>query len=303
MPAIEIRNLTKRYGSVTAVSGLELTVASGEVLGFLGPNGAGKSTVINILLDLVRPTSGEVAVAGHNPQQNPEAVRRQVGVVPEDQGFYSDLSAEEHIRLVADVSEATDNPRQLLERVGLSEAADRRVSGFSTGMRQRLGLGLALVGDPNIMILDEPLAGVDPPGLRRLREVVLQEVSDGTTVLLSSHVLTQVEAFCDRVALLNDGEIVFVGDVSSFRSKVGDESELRVTVDQVPAEFSPTQIEGITKIQCSDEVVRVSYTSSDSRSELLTRLQQDGATVRDVETRSRSLGDLFVEYLAGGDRS
>ncbi|MFC7177362.1 ABC transporter ATP-binding protein [Halosegnis marinus] len=178
-PRLEVDSLTKRYGEVTAVDGLSFQVGPGEVFGFLGPNGAGKSTTIDILLDFVRPTSGSVRVCGHDPETAPRAVRRRVGVLPEATGYYERASAREHLRFAAEMKDADPTPERKLERVGLGDAVDRPVGGFSKGMRQRLGLAMALVGRPDLLVLDEPLAGLDPAGARRVRTLVREERDRG----------------------------------------------------------------------------------------------------------------------------
>jgi ABC-2 type transport system ATP-binding protein len=234
MAAIEVQSLTKRYGSLHAVRDLELTVERGEVFGFLGPNGAGKSTTIDILLDFIRRTEGEVSVLGYDPEENPRAVRERIGVLPEAGGFYRRDTARDHLRFAIEMKRADDDPDALLERVGLSDAADRPVGGFSKGMRQRLGVAIALVGTPGLIILDEPLGGLDPSGARRLREIVCAERDRGAAVFFSSHIMDQVEAICDRVGILHDGELVAVDTVPALREAVNEGSATeRVTLEDV----------------------------------------------------------------------
>ncbi|MFB6352674.1 MAG: ABC transporter ATP-binding protein, partial [Halobacteriales archaeon] len=232
---IETDGLTKRYGSgddtVFAVEDLDLTVEAGEVFGFLGPNGAGKSTTINMLLDYVRPSAGSATVLGMDVGDEVEAIRRRIGVLPEGFGLYGRLSARRHLEFARDWQDADDDLGAILERVGLSAAdAGRPVGDYSKGMAQRLALGMALVGDPELIILDEPSSGLDPHGIRQMRELVREEAADGTTVFFSSHILSQVEAVCDRVGILHDGELVAVDSVEGLRETVGAGSELHVRV-------------------------------------------------------------------------
>jgi ABC-2 type transport system ATP-binding protein len=210
--AIETDGLAKRFGPVRAVDGIDLAVPEGSVFGFLGPNGSGKTTTIRMLVGLVRPTAGSVRVLGETVVPGSPVVRR-VGALVERPAFYPFLSPLENLALfglTAGMSEAPLRARlpALIARVGLGEAADRRVGGFSTGMRQRLAIALAILHEPPLLILDEPTNGLDPAGVAEVRALIASLAGDGTTVFLSTHVLTEVEQVCDRVAILDHGRIV-----------------------------------------------------------------------------------------------
>ena len=207
MHAIETHDLTKRFGSRTAVTDLDLAVPEGAAYGFLGPNGAGKSTTIAMLLDLVRPDAGTARVLGHDVRADPLAVRESVGVVPERFGLFPRLTAREHLRFVIEHRQSDATPASLLDRVGLADAADRRTRGFSTGMAQRLRLAMALAAEPPVLILDEPGAGLDPGGIDRLNDIIADVHARGTTIFCSSHRLDQIAAVCDRVGILVDGRL------------------------------------------------------------------------------------------------
>ncbi len=225
MTAIETSGLTKRYGGgildrdgpTVAVDDLDLTVADGEVYGFLGPNGAGKSTTIDLLLDYVRPTAGSASVLGHDVREERERIRRRVGVLPDGVSLYDRLTGRRHLEFAVEWTGSDDDPDALAARVGLAaDATGRRVGGYSKGMRQRLALAMALVGGPDLLILDEPTSGLDPNGIRLVREVVREASERGTTVFFSSHDLTQVEAVCDRVGIVDDGSLVAVDAVDDI---------------------------------------------------------------------------------------
>jgi len=210
--AIETDRLAKRFGPVRAVDGIDLAVPEGSVFGFLGPNGSGKTTTIRMLVGLVRPTAGSVRVLGETIVPGSPVVRR-VGALVERPAFYPFLSPLENLALfgiTAGMSQAQLRARlpALIARVGLGEAADRRVGGFSTGMRQRLAIALAILREPPLLILDEPTNGLDPAGVAEVRALIGSLAGDGTTVFLSTHVLTEVEQVCDRVAILDHGRIV-----------------------------------------------------------------------------------------------
>ncbi|MCU4799872.1 ABC transporter ATP-binding protein [Halobacteria archaeon HArc-gm2] len=219
-PAIDTDGLTKRYGSTVALDGLDLTVESGEVYGFLGPNGAGKSTTINLLLNYVRPTDGSATVLGLDPWDDVVALHDRVGILPDRYDTYDGLSARRHLRLVIDTKRSDDDPEALLTRVGLTDAADRPAGEFSQGMEQRLALAMALVGDPDLLILDEPFTGLDPHGVALVRDVVAEETDRGATVFFSSHVLGQVELVCDRLGILHHGSLVGEGTLDGFRDRL-----------------------------------------------------------------------------------
>jgi ABC-2 type transport system ATP-binding protein len=208
MAAISVQGLTKRFGDVLAVDQLHFQVDPGTVVGFLGPNGAGKTTTLRMLLGLVTPTAGTATIAGRPYRELPDPARR-VGAVLEASGFHPGRSARDHLRVLA--TAAGLDPRrvdEVLEQTGLAAAGRRRVGGFSLGMRQRLGLAAALLGDPEVLILDEPANGLDPEGVRWLRGLVRGLADQGRTVLVSSHVLAEVAQTVDQVVIIDRGRLV-----------------------------------------------------------------------------------------------
>ncbi len=222
---IETAGLTKRYGKATAVNGLDLSVEKGEVFGLLGPNGSGKTTTILMLLGLTEPSGGSVKVLGYDPFRQPLEVKRHVGYLPDQVGFYDNLSARENLAYTARLAgiEHADSAKRFaeaLERVGLTAVADRRVGTFSHGMRQRLGLAELLVKQAEVAILDEPTNGLDPQATQELLELIGELRMEGMTILLSSHLLSLVQSICDRVALFRMGRIGLVGRVDELARKV-----------------------------------------------------------------------------------
>jgi ABC-2 type transport system ATP-binding protein len=300
MAAIELGGVEKRFGDVVALDGLDLTVEEGEIFGFLGPNGAGKSTTINVLLDFVRPDTGRVSVLGHDARAETVAVRRRTGVLPEGFDVYDRLRAREHVAFAADSKGADADPDAVLERVGLGDAADRKAGGFSTGMRQRLALAMALVGEPDLLVLDEPSSGLDPNGAREMREIVRAERDREATVFFSSHVLGQVEPVCDRVGILRDGELVTEDSIEGLRAKSGEGTTLEVEVEAVPdgAVEAVGAVEGVTDVRVEGTTVVVDC-SGDVKVAALDALESAGAEVRDFTTREASLEDLFAAYTEG----
>jgi ABC-2 type transport system ATP-binding protein len=238
---IETDGVTKRYGDVRAVDGLSLTVERGETYGFLGPNGAGKSTTIGLVLDYLRPTSGAVRVFGRDPQHDAVEVRDRIGVLPDRFGLYEDRSARQHVAFVAETKRANDDPETLLERVGLEDAIDDDAGDFSSGMEQRLALAMALVGEPDLLVLDEPFSGLDPHGVRRVRDIVHEENERGATVFFSSHVLGQVELVCDRIGVLHKGRLVAEGTLDELRdgASLSDDA----TIEDVFVELTDVRVD------------------------------------------------------------
>ncbi|WP_227356262.1 ABC transporter ATP-binding protein [Haladaptatus salinisoli] len=299
MTVIQTDGLTKRFDDAVVVDSLNLDVTEGEVFGFLGPNGAGKSTTINMLLDYVRPTAGTATVLGMDVHEESEALRERIGVLPEGFGLYERLSGRRHLEFAVDWKDDDDDPDAVLNRVGLAEGdAARAVGDYSKGMRQRLALGMAVVGNPDLLVLDEPSSGLDPHGIREMRELVREEAESGTTVFFSSHLLGQVEAICDRVGILYEGELVAVDTVEGLRKTVGAGSELRLHVtDDVDVDVH--DIEGVDSVRSADGIFRVKCSDSHSKATVVTRLTNAGVGILDVTSEEASLEDVFAAYTTG----
>ncbi len=297
MPAIELESLHKRFGDVVALRDLDLTVEEGEVYGFLGPNGAGKSTTIDVVLDYLRPTSGRATVFGLDVQERTKEVRRRVGVLPDGYHLDGNLTARQHLEFAIESKAADDDPQALLERVNLVDAIDRQAGGFSKGMAQRLLLATALVGDPDLVILDEPSTGLDPNGARRMREIVREEADRGATVFFSSHILGQVEAVCDRVGILADGELVAQDSIEGLQESVGSQAALSVTLDAKPDGMldDVRALDAVSNVAVDGTTVTVSCPDP-RKIEVVDALRADGATVVDFETNEASLDELFASY-------
>jgi ABC-2 type transport system ATP-binding protein len=303
MAAIELEGVTKRFGTVTAVRDLDLTVPEGEAFGFLGPNGAGKSTTLNMILDFVRPDEGRVEVLGRDARDESVHVRQRTGVLPEGFDVYDRLTGREHVEFAIESKDATDDPDELIDRVGLDpEDAMRAAGGYSTGMKQRMALAMALVGEPDLLILDEPSSGLDPAGAKEMREIVLQEVDRGATVFFSSHILGQVEAVCDQVAILRDGELVAQDTVEGLREAAGGDASLSVTVqDASQVDLDAIRaLEGVTAADIDGDSLTVTCADG-TKTTVINALEESGAGVADFETTEASLEDLFLAYTQDGE--
>lgn len=222
-PAIRTRGLQKSYNSKPAVRGLELEVRRGEFFGFLGPNGAGKTTTIHILTGVITATAGEVEVLGMSVPEQMHNIKRLIGVVPDENVLFDRLTGYEFLEFAGrmyglDRAVAAERAKELMELFELDLRADTLIAGYSKGMKKRVALGAALIHRPQLFLLDEPFEGVDPVGARLMKEILLQQVAQGATVFLTSHVLEVVERLCDRVAIITDGRVVAEGSVDELRA-------------------------------------------------------------------------------------
>ncbi|QFU82114.1 ABC transporter ATP-binding protein [Natronorubrum aibiense] len=308
MPAIELHSVTKRYErpglfggrSVTALHDLDLTVRSGEIFGFLGPNGAGKSTTIDILLDYAAPTEGMVRVLGQNISSESTAIRDRIGVLPDGYGPISERTGREHVQFAIEAKDADDDPDDLLERVGMRGPDAYPVEQYSKGMAQRLMLAMALVGEPELLILDEPSTGLDPNGARTMRRIVREENARGATVFFSSHIMEQVEAVCDRVAILDGGELVAVDTIDALRESVGTTATVTVDLSSVPtsAVDHVRSLEGVSGVKTNGTTVAVACENA-AKASVVAAFHDSAADVLDVTTSETSLEELFESYTRG----
>ena len=299
--AVQTTCLTKRYGDdVLAVDDLDLTVYAGEIFGFLGPNGAGKSTTIDVIMDYVRPSAGSATVLGRDAQAETRAVHERVGILPDGYGLYERLSGRENLEYAVALKDADDDVDDLLDRVGLDRAAaDRAVGGYSKGMTQRLALAIALVGDPDVLILDEPSSGLDPNGVRLVREIARDHADRGKTVFFSSHILGQVEAVCDRVAILDRGRLVAVDTIEGLRDALDTGSTVTLTVDAVPDRLTLGELAGVDDVAVDERTIRVRVGEAAAKVDVIDRAREDGAAILDVAIAESSLEDLFSAYTGG----
>lgn len=296
MTAIDIQQLRKEFGDVVAVNGLDLQINEGEIFGFLGPNGAGKSTTIDIILDFIRPTAGAVSVFGLDAQRKSLEVRQRTGVLPDAYHVYDRLTGKQHLDFAIDLKGTDDDPLTVLERVGIAEAADRKAGGYSKGMKQRLMMGIALLGEPDLLILDEPSTGLDPNGAKEMRDIIKAENERGATVFFSSHVMEQVEAVCDRVGIINRGELVTVDSVQGLRSATegGETVYIQTSGLAESALDSIVDIDGVTSAVPDDGRLRV--TIGDRPKFRVLQDIDEIARIEDFTVVTSSLSDLFLHY-------
>lgn len=296
-PAIRITNLSKTFGRrrkrIEAVKHVTLDIPVGQVYGFLGPNGAGKTTTIRMMLDLIRPTEGDVTIFGQHVRRE-HGVLRRVGAIVEGAMFYNFLSGRRNLDVLARTANDL-NPQRidaLLEQVGLAHRADQRVKGYSTGMKQRLGLAAALLGDPDLLILDEPTNGLDPEGMHEIRQFIRSLADDhGKTIFLSSHLLGEVEQVCDRVAIINLGEIVREGMVSDLL-----EGKSRLRVEASPLDRAAAVLGEHWAVSSNGQWLTIDATREDAPY-LVRRLVEQGVDVYQVASQRQTLEEYFLSVV------
>ncbi|MFD6755587.1 ABC transporter ATP-binding protein [Micromonospora gifhornensis] len=293
--AAELHEVSKRYpGGVTAVDGLSLRVHEGEVLGFLGPNGAGKTTTMRMLVGLVRPSAGRIRVLGQPPGRQ----LARIGALIESPTFYPHLTGRDNLRLAARYAGVPDAAAdRVLDQVGLSARAGSPFRTYSLGMKQRLGVAAALLKDPSLLILDEPTNGLDPAGVAEMRELLRSLGQHGQTVLLSSHVLAEVEQVCDRIAVIDRGRLVAEGTPDELRGALGTGVLL---IDADPIDTAITCLRADERVRAVDQVDGMLRVSTDPAlaAALNRRLVTAGVDVRELRALRHSLEEAFLELTA-----
>ncbi len=264
-PPLAARGLLKRYGEIVAVDHVDLSVEPGDVFGYLGPNGAGKTTSLRMMLGLIRPSAGSVRLFGRDPVVDGAKALDGVAGFVEEPRFYPYLSARRNLRLLADYDDGDSRSRieEMLELVELRDRAKDRVGGYSHGMRQRLGIAAALLRQPRLLLLDEPTTGLDPAGMRDMRELVRRLAGERITVLLSSHLLGEVEELCNRVAIIRKGGIVYEGSLTEllatattgYRLRTPDPERARVVCLSQPAVADVSLVDGGLRFQADEEAL------------------------------------------------
>jgi ABC-2 type transport system ATP-binding protein len=294
-PVVEVADLTKRYGAVAAVDGVSLTVHRGELFGFLGPNGAGKTTTLRMLLGLVSPTSGRARVLGR-PPGDPTALRR-TGSLIEGPGFYPYLSGRANLEVLARYARVPASAvMPSLALVDLAGRAGDKYGTYSLGMKQRLGVAAALLKDPELVILDEPTNGLDPQGMRDMRGLISDLGAQGRTVILSSHLLGEVQAICQRVAVIDRGRIVKEGTVEQLRG----ETELEVTA--TPSDTALARLRGLPFVEEARRSAGVLLVKAPPRhtADITRALVEDGISVTGIRRTERQLEDVFFDLTTHG---
>jgi ABC-2 type transport system ATP-binding protein len=306
---IEVQGLTKRYDEATVVNGISFSVTRGEIFGLLGPNGAGKTTTILMLLGLSDISGGQARVLGFDPEREPLAVKRRVGYLPDQVGFYDNLSASDNMRYTArliglDREEREKKIAESLDHVGLHDVADRPVDTFSRGMRQRLGLAEILMKDAQIAILDEPTSGLDPQATAELLQIIRNLKTRNVTVLLSSHLLDRVQSICDRVALFNLGNIALLGSVAELgRQVLGIGYHVDLEAEGQGLTEKLKTVPGVRAVEAADSNHLRIYAERDVRADAAAAVIAAGGRLLRLSVETPSLDLIYNRYFenaAGG---
>jgi gliding motility-associated transport system ATP-binding protein len=309
---IEVSNLTKRYGPHTAVDDISFSVTKGEVVGFLGPNGAGKSTTMNILTGYLSASEGEVVIDGDDILENPLGVKQKIGYLPENPPIYSEMTVREFLNFVCRIkhvpkAEIRDRVEGGLHTVGIVEVFNRRIGNLSKGYRQRVGLAQALMGNPEILILDEPTAGLDPKQIIEIRELI-RKLGEDRTVILSSHILHEVSAICKRVMIINNGRIVADGEPATIGANLFDTSQLVLTAvaDQQATEKIVGTLSGVTRSEVlaspedgTTEMLIESERDQDLRKAVFEAFSKGNVPLVGLRMKNMTLEEIFLELTSG----
>ncbi|ODS38391.1 MAG: hypothetical protein A7315_12425 [Candidatus Altiarchaeales archaeon WOR_SM1_79] len=305
---IETKNLTKRYGNFHAVKDLNLKIGEGEIFGFLGPNGAGKTTTIGMLIGILYPTKGSVHLFGRNLNDDYFNLKKKIGVVSEQQYMYNNMTAYEYLSFFADlyaVKNKKERIDELLKFVELYEFRNKRLKEYSKGMRQKISISRALVHDPDILFLDEPAYGLDPVGVKEVRDIIFHQKDKGKTIFMSSHILSEVEKICDEVGIINKGILVERGSMKQLKGFSSGIHELDIEVDKINDGIITTLkkfnfIEDIEVDGGNKNILKIKTIDGDHRVEISRCIFKNNGTIIGMSEKKTSLEDAFVEITRGG---
>lgn len=313
---IQVEHLVKKYGKRTAVDDLSFTVEKGQIYGFLGPNGAGKSTTMNIMTGYIAATGGTVRICGYDILKDPLKAKRCIGYLPEIPPLYADMTVWEYLMFAADLKKISRKERyervdEVIERIKLDEVSDRLIRNLSKGFKQRVGLAQALLADPEVLILDEPMVGMDPRQIIEMRDL-LKELSVNHTILLSSHILSEIRAVCDHIMIISHGRLAASGSPEELQEMLQSKAELELTVcaEQEAVEELLAGMEELESyafapgdIPESLCVTIIEKPQQDIRKELSIRLAGAGIPVLSMNRKEHSLEDIFLELTDAGSES
>lgn len=312
---IEIKNLTKRYGKINALEDVSFTVEKGEVLGFLGPNGAGKSTTMNILAGFISSTSGSVSVSGFDVLEHPEEVKKRIGYLPELPPLYLDMTVNEYLDFCADLKSVAKKDwlaqkNDIMELVKITHVCHRLIKNLSKGYKQRVGLAQALVGTPEVLILDEPTVGLDPKQIIEIRKLI-KALGKNHTIILSSHILPEVSAVCDRVVIINKGKIAAIDTPENLSKKLGDYTRFTITIagPENKVRDALAQVYGVKYLETQSKVGEDSFSyiietdkEVDVRKPIFNELAKHGFAIMELKSLSMSLEDIFLQLTTSEEK-
>ncbi len=296
--AISVVELTKTFGTVPAVDGVSFHIMKGEIFGFLGPNGAGKTTTIKAILGLLYPDQGEIRINGTDIFTNEKKAKSQIGYLPEKVSFYNNLTALQNLMFCAEMKRASREwCLPLLMEFGLGDDAHKKVRAFSKGMTQKLGMAQAVMGNPSILILDEPSSGLDPRGVVFIREKIKYMQSQGATILVSSHILSEIQAMCDRVCIINKGRIVAMDKISNLGTRLQIKPRIVIQLDTVTVNVikAVEQIKDVDQVETKGNSIEVSCLPT-AKAHVILSVVQAGGNIINLQTKEPSLEEVFMKF-------
>ena len=307
---IQVENVTKRYGSFTAVNNISFEIDEGEVVGFLGPNGAGKSTTMNMITGFIEPSEGKIIVDGYDISKKSKKAKRQIGYMPEGVPLYSDLTVKEFVTYMAELKGCESKTKKekvqkVLEETGLVDVQNKLTKNLSRGYKQRVSMAGALVGDPKVIILDEPTVGLDPKQVTEIRTLI-KKLGKNHTVILSSHILSEVSQICNKVIIINKGKIIAIDTPENLENKVVDENSIYVTVEDSEEKMSNikdklSQVKEIKLIAKNEDKTKkyiiIGEKNVDLRKDIFETFAKEGITIFEMKKADATLEDAFMKII------
>ena len=312
---IEVKNITKRYGKAVAVENISFTIEDGEIVGLLGPNGAGKSTTMNILTGFLEQTEGEVIIDGFDTLKKPKKAKKEIGYMPEGVPLYTDLTVKEFVTYMAEIKQVEKKSRKekvekIIEQTGLKDVEKKLIKNLSRGYKQRVSMAGALVGEPKILILDEPTVGLDPKQITEIRNLI-KELGKTHTIILSSHILSEVSQICNKVVIINKGKIVAVDTPENLENKVNNNNCIYVMVEDTEnkVEEIKDKIKGVKKIELVEEnkdgtkqYLIEAEKDIDIRKTIFSEFAKENITIFEMKKADTTLEDAFMKLIEGGNK-
>lgn len=312
---IEVKNITKKYGSFTAVDNISFKIEEGEIIGLLGPNGAGKSTTMNMITGYIEPTEGEIIINGYDISKRPRKAKSQIGYMPEGVPLYSDLTVKEFVTYMAELKKVDRKTRKekvekIIEQTGLKDVEKKLTRNLSRGYKQRVSMAGALVGEPKILILDEPTVGLDPKQITEIRALI-KELGKTHTVILSSHILSEVSQICNKVIIINKGKIVAVDTPENLEKKVANNNTTYVTVEDTENKMETIketipEIKEIKLIKENEDGTKQYALESDKdvdlRKIVFNEFAKENITIFEMKKADTTLEDAFMKLIEGGEK-
>ncbi len=307
---IEVKNVTKKYGSFTAIDNISFKIEEGEIVGLLGPNGAGKSTTMNMITGFIEPTEGEILIDGYDILKKSKKAKRQIGYMPENVPLYYDLTVKEFVNYMSDLKmvskkEKKENIKNILEQTNLTNVQNKLIKNLSRGYKQRVSLAEALVGNPKILILDEPTVGLDPKQITEIREYI-KSLGKKHTIILSSHILSEVSQICEKVIIINKGKIVAIDTPQNLETKVKEGNQITVTVEDKENRIEKVikNIKGIKELKFikdnqdgTKEYIITSDKEIDLRKEIFEQFAKEQITIFELKKTEATLEDAFMKLI------